>query len=141
MFDHRHYPRFKEEAIVNLGILSPTTSSTRLEEPHIYHSRDISTSGMQLNVDTDISIGTLVQIEIAFNHLPETYQQIGHVIWSHGEIAHDIDAQLYRNIGIRFISASRDEHEPWVSAVSTLIKKHRHFIPHYYQNRTSESLL
>ncbi len=140
MLDHRHYPRFREDVDVSVKIL-PSTKAPFIETKHFpYHSRDLSITGIQLSVEAHFDVGTLLQLEISFNHLADKFQHVGHVVWSQGEIAHDIDAQVYRNIGIKFISLANPEYDFWTSAVSTLIKKHRKFQPFYQSYKTTETL-
>ncbi len=140
MLDHRRYPRFREDVDVSVRIL-PSANAPFIETKHFpYHSRDISITGIQLSVEANFAVGTLLQLEISFNHLADKYRHVGHVVWSQGEIAHDIDAQVYRNIGVKFISIANSEYDFWASAVSTLIKKHRKYHPFHQPYKTTETL-
>lgn len=129
MTDHRHNPRYKEDSDVIVKIQSSPSNNLLEGQSLPFHSKDISLTGIQLSVNTDIPVGSILELNIHLKHVMGNFTHLGSVVWNRGKLAHDIDEQLYRDIGVQFNAYANPQYNEWIEAVNGLIKRHRKFKP------------
>ncbi len=120
MPDSRHDPRVHEDAEVIVKIQS--SPGLHALEGRVFpcHSTDVSTSGMQLEVEVETPVGALLELEIYFNHSEHKFRHLGNVVWCRG--SKDAQDFPHRQIGIQFNTANNPQYHAWATQISTLLE-------------------
>ncbi len=122
MQEYRNDPRVQEDADVIVKIQS-SPGAHELEGRVIpCHSTDVSTSGMQLSVETDAPVGTLLELEIMFSQTQHKFRHMGNVVWNREAKNDSRFNDRNRHIGIRFDTASNPQFQSWRSQVADLLR-------------------
>ena len=123
MPERRHEPRAKIEGEVNVRVqLVPEAPDL---EGQTFPSllADVSLGGLQLDVGTDIPVGSLLMLEIVFAGSLEKYWHIGKVMWKVESTDESGEDKPHYRIGIAFKPFANTELETWDLAVKNLLEE------------------
>ena len=119
MDDHRKFSRAQEKADVSVRVQSSPEASELEDRVFSCRSFDVSLGGIMLWVDIPVPVGSLLELEIVFNHSSDRYWHVGNVVW-----VGEVEGSPYRyHIGIRFDTVENLQFSSWQSAVSKLLEK------------------
>lgn len=123
MNEKRKNQRVPEKADVTIVVKSAPQALDLEGRIFPSSSIDISLSGLQLNVDSDVPVGAKVELKVMFSHLTLEYWHSGVVIWNdkHDKEKYD-DAE--HAIGIRIDTLENGRFFAWYSAVKDLFDRH-----------------
>jgi hypothetical protein len=115
--DLRKSPRIQEKANVYSRVQSSPEALDLTGRIFSCYSSDVSFEGIQMCVDTEMSCGAILEMDIIFSNSPGRLLQIGNVIWCDGFVDEILEG-CYYNIGVRFETVTK----PWEWAVSKLFE-------------------
>jgi hypothetical protein len=123
MNDKRKNRRVPEKADVTIIVKS--APQARDLEGRIFPSSsvDISLSGLQLTVETDVPVGAGLELKVMFSHLTLEYWHRGVVIWNDKHTA-DSNAEADHTIGIKIDTMEEGRFYSWYSAIKELFDRH-----------------
>ena len=116
--NHRKSPRIQEKANVYARVQSSPEALDLTGRIFSCYSSDVSFEGIQMCVDTEMSCGSILELEIIFNDSHGRIWQTGNVVWCDGFVDAILEDCSY-NIGVRFETVTN----PWRWAVSKLLEK------------------
>ena len=116
MQERRSHPRIAETAVVTVIVKSAPEAPELEGKVFPCRLQDISTGGMKLWVDIPVPVGATVELEIVFNRSPETFRQLGMVVWAWGGEG----LTEWHNIGVRFETSPGMEFLSWEAMLSKL---------------------
>ena len=123
MNEKRKNQRVPEKADVTIVVKSAPQALDLEDRTFPSRSIDISVSGLQLIVNTDIPVGAKVQIKVMFSHLTLEYWHSGVIIWNDKYDADKPDTDEH-TIGIRIDSLEDGRFFAWYSAIKELFDRH-----------------
>src|SRR3972149_7270950 len=121
MNDKRHHPRINECAEVTVNIKAAPGFQDLENKTNSCYTTDVSLRGVQLHIDTNIQVGTLLELVIEFEHLTEKFMHLGSVVWIHESNDEGGEQEKWYNIGIRFDVTSNPQYKSWVLTVTELL--------------------
>lgn len=122
MTDRRREPRIHEYAEVTVKIKS--APDARYLEGKILrsHLTNVSLCGLQMRVDTEIPIGSILKLEIKLKSSPEKYMHVGYVVWKIFKTLDGIKEKPWHNIGISLKPMANPQLDSWIITITDLLE-------------------
>jgi len=123
MAERRREPRVNTDAKVGIKIQSAPGVPDLDDMTFPSQLTNVSFGGLQMHLDSDIPVGTLLTLEIVFSNSPEKYMHTGKVMWTLETPANGIEQKPGYKMGIMFEEFGNTQHDAWISEVVTLMEK------------------
>jgi hypothetical protein len=108
MRDNRKHTRYPTELNVNVQVLSAPGQSGLHDREMTCRTRDVSAMGMRLTFPFMVPIGTVLELSLDFEDLPQPFLHRGHVCW----VLADEEGDGFQ-LGIEFSLTSEHTRQAW----------------------------
>lgn len=116
MNEHRGDARTQEHANVAVRIRTASEAQGLVGKVFPSHSKDVSLSGIRLDVDLPVPVGALLELDIVLHNSPRKFRHTGNVIWTNLVE----DEHLRHEMGIMLHIGANPQFDSWFNAVSNL---------------------
>jgi len=120
MKEHRHEERTEEHADVSIRVRTAPEAEALEGKIFPSQSEDISMSGMKLNVDVPVPVGTILDLEVMLSNSPIKYEMIANVVWADAMEEGNIESNSCCDVGVILNIQSNTQLASWNAAVSDL---------------------
>ena len=124
MSDRRREPRVHEEAAITVKVQSAPQARNLEGKMLQANLTDVSLGGIQMRVDTEIPIGSLLELEVVFHDSPRKYKHMGNVVWKIFKTYDGVKQKAWHNIGIAFMPLANPQLDTWILKVANLLERY-----------------
>lgn len=114
--ERRSETRLDEKTTVFVEVCSAAFDNSAPADVIICNSLDMSTSGIQVEMDKEVAVGSILRICAEFHDKKQILYLVGEAKWVRPEDDHF-------NIGFELYDAEQTDIDGWKDVISTMLKK------------------